>query len=181
LTALGFRVNRDNRPNRFYPEGGSLFDFTADFFSEKLGSRYSFQSYKANFSKYAKIGDSQVIAYNLFGCVTSGDPPFYGNCVYGTNNELRGYTAGRYLDRYMFAAQLEYRLSLRNRLGAVAFGGIGEVIPGGSQPFRTANFLPSFGGGGRFELSKKYHVNLRADIAQGRGSHTWSMGIGEAF
>jgi len=30
-------------------------------------------------------------------------------------------------------------------------------------------------------LSKKYNVNLRADIAQGKSGHTFSMGIGEAF
>jgi outer membrane protein assembly factor BamA len=181
LTSLGFRVNRDSRPNRFYPEGGTLFDFTADFFSQSLGSKYSFQSYKGTFSKYGKLRDKHVVAYNLFVCVTTGEPPFYGNCVYGMNNQLRGYTAGRYLDRYMVTTQLEYRLSLPMRLGIAAFGGLGEVVPGGNQPFGTANFLPSFGGGPRFELSSKYHVNLRADIAQGRGSHTWSMGIGEAF
>jgi hypothetical protein len=42
-------------------------------------------------------------------------------------------------------------------------------------------FLPSGGGGLRFLLSKKYHVNLRADIAQGVDGHTFSMGVGEAF
>jgi hypothetical protein len=40
LTALGFRVNRDSRPNRFYPTGGMLIDFTSDFFSKGLGSKY---------------------------------------------------------------------------------------------------------------------------------------------
>jgi len=27
-------------------------------------------------------------------CGTGGEPPFYGNCIYGMNNELRGYQAG---------------------------------------------------------------------------------------
>ena len=34
-----------------------------------------------------------------------------------------------------------------------AFGGIGEVIPGGKEIFRSDNLLPSIGGGPRFELS----------------------------
>lgn len=62
----------------------------------------------------------------------------------------------------------------------MGFGGLGEVVPGGNQPFRTNNFLPS-GGGVRFELSSKYHVNLRVDFAQGKDGHTWSVGVGEAF
>ncbi|HEY2547779.1 MAG TPA: BamA/TamA family outer membrane protein [Candidatus Acidoferrum sp.] len=181
LTALGVRLNRDTRPNRFYPTTGTLLDFTADFFSQGLGSKYSFQSYKFTFNKYGSLTKNQVLAYNLFACLTGGQPPFYGNCIYGTNNQLRGYVAGRYLDRYMAVTQLEYRLALPKRFGLVAFGGLGEVVPGGNQPFRTTNFLPGGGAGARFELSKKYHVNLRADFAQGKDGHTWSLGVGEAF
>src|ERR1700743_436978 len=69
------------------------------------------------------------------------------------------------------STQLEYRLVLPKRFGLVVFGGLGGTIPGGSQPLQRVQdgrFLPSGGGGLRFALSQKYHVNLRADIAQGR-------------
>ena len=81
----------------------------------------------------------------------------------------------------MFATQLEYRLSLPKRFGVVGFGGIGEVVPGGSQLLHIHNFLPAGGGGVRFQLSKAYRVNLRADFARGKDTWTWSMGVGEAF
>jgi outer membrane protein assembly factor BamA len=181
LTAVGFRLLRDTRPNRFYPTNGTVLDFTSDFFSQGLGSKYSFQSYKFTFNKYWSLTKQQVLAFNGYACITGGHPPFYGNCIYGTNNKLRGYVAGRYLDRYMATTQLEYRLALPKRFGVVAFGGLGGVVSSGNQPFRTKNFLPSGGGGARFELSKKYHVNLRVDLAQGRDGHTWGMGVGEAF
>jgi hypothetical protein len=181
LRALGVRLNRDTRANRFYPTNGMLLQFTTDFFAEALGSKYSFQSYRLTANKYASLGKDQVLAYNFFGCATGGKPPFYANCVYGTSNELRGYEAGRYLDRNMFATQLEYRLSLPKGFGLAGFGGVGAVFPGGSQLLRSKNFLPDIGGGPRYELSKKYHVNLRADFARGKGSWTWSMGVGEAF
>jgi hypothetical protein len=181
LRALGLRVHRDTSPNRFYPTTGTFLDFTSDVFSQALGSKYSFQAYRFTFDKYASLSKNQVLAYNLFVCGTGGEPPFYGNCIYGTNNELRGYTAGRYLDRYMFATQLEYRLTLPKRFGVVGFGGIGEVVPGGGQLFRVNNFLPGGGGGLRFQLSKAYKVNLRADVARGKDTWTWSMGVGEAF
>jgi hypothetical protein len=128
------------------------------------------------------VSKNQVLAYNAYFCATGGKPPFYGNCIYGANNELRGYVAGKYFDRYLVATQLEYRLALPMRFGVVAFGGIGEAIPGGDQLLFTNNsFLPGGGGGLRFQLSKKYHVNLRADIAGGKDGHTFSMGLGEAF
>jgi len=88
---------------------------------------------------------------------------------------------GAMLDRYMLVTQLEYRLVLPKRFGLVGFGGIGGVAPGGDQLFSANHFLPSAGGGIRFLLSKKYHVNLRADAGFGKDGHTWSMGVAEAF
>ena len=184
LTAIGARLLRDTSRNRFYPTGGTYFTFASDFFSQALGSKYSFQSYKAQFSKYWSVTPKQVLAYEDFFCATGGSPPFYGNCIYGANNQLRGYTAGRYFTRYMLATQLEYRLELPKRFGLVGFGGVGGTIPGGSQLFQrlqNSHFLPGGGGGLRFQLDKKNHVNLRADIAQGRDGHTFGLGVGEAF
>jgi Omp85 superfamily domain len=105
LRALGVHLQRDTRPNRFYPRTGMLLDFTMNFFAKDLGSKYSFQSYRFSFSKFASLSKKQVLAYNLGICGTGGQPPFYGNCIYGTNNQLRGYTAGQYLDRYMVSTQ----------------------------------------------------------------------------
>lgn len=181
LTALGIRLTRDTSTNRFYPTDGTFFNFTSDFFSKGLGSKYTFQSYRTRFDKYWSLNKDQVLVYDAYFCATGGKPPFYGNCIYGTSNELRGYTAGRYFTRYMVATQLEYRLTLPWRFGVVGFGGLGGAIPGGTQLYGTRKFLPGGGGGLRFQLSKKYHVNLRADYAVGRDGHTFSMGVGEAF
>jgi hypothetical protein len=184
LRSIGAKLTRDTRPNHFYPLSGTQFTFTADFFSQDLGSKYSFQAYRAQFDKYWSLSKNQVLAYDAYFCGTAGNPPFYGNCIYGTSNELRGYTAGHYFTRYSMATQAEYRLVLPWRFGLVVFGGLGGVIPGGSQLLQqeqNSHFLPSGGGGLRFELSKKYHVNLRADIAQGLYGHTFGLGVGEAF
>ena len=182
LTAIGARLTRDTSLNRFYPTNGTYFSFTSDFYSQSLGSKYSFQSYTTSFVKYWGLSKTQVLAYDAYFCATGGNPPFYGNCIYGTKNQLRGYIAGKYFDRTMVATQLEYRLTLPMRFGLAAFGGVGGVFPGGDQLlFRSNSFLPSGGGGLRFQLSKEYHVNLRADIGRGKDGHTFSMGIGEAF
>jgi hypothetical protein len=181
LTALGIRLTRDTSKNRFYPLSGMYFTFTSDFFSQSLGSKYSFQSYRTQFDKYWSLSDKQVLASDTYFCATGGEPPFYGNCIYGTNSELRGYIAGQSFTRYMITSQVEYRLELPKRFGLVVFGGLGGAIPGGTQLYGAQKFLPAGGGGLRFELSKVYHVNLRADIAQGTTGHTFSMGVGEAF
>jgi hypothetical protein len=192
--AIGVRLLRDTRPNRFYPTAGTLFDLSTNFFSANSnlgttsdlapnlapGKTYTYQTYRIIFNKYASLTKSQVLAYNLYLCGTGGEAPFYGQCIFGVQNELQGYTAGRYIDRYMFATQLEYRLVLPKRFGLVGFGGVGEVAPSVGQ-FNYSNLLPSIGTGLRFMLDKKYHVNLRVNIAEGKNGHTWSMGVGEDF
>ena len=181
LIALGLRLDRETTSNRFYPTGGTLLDFTADFFSEVLGSKYSFQAYRFTFNKYGSLSKNQVLAYNLFICGTGGEPRFYGSCVYGANNQLRGYTAGRYLDRYMrYSTGVPLELAKRDS-GSLALAESGKYFRVVPQIFRANNFLPAGGGGLRFQLSKAYRVNLRADIAKGKNSWTWSMGVGEAF
>jgi outer membrane protein assembly factor BamA len=129
LAGIGCRLNRDKRPNRFYPTRGTFLDFNSTFFGESLGSKYSFRSCRATFNAYRSIGVKQVLAYNLFACATGGQPPFYAECIYGTNNQLRGYVAGQHIDRYMIGTQAEYRLTLLWRFGAVVFGGLGGLAP----------------------------------------------------
>jgi hypothetical protein len=94
--------------------------------------------------------------------------------------DLRGYQAGRYRDRAMFAVQGEWRVILPWRLGATAFGGVGEVAPDGKS-FNTGGLLPSGGGGLRFNLSKQHRINLRLDLAYSRTGGSWSRGVAELF
>lgn len=180
MRSLGFKIERDTRDNRFYPEKGTMLTFGSDFFAKDLGGSFTFQRYRLTFNDYRSLSKKQVLAYNLFGCSTGGDAPFFGQCIFGMGDELRGYPAGRYIDRKMFAAQLEYRRTLPWRLGVAAFGGLGEVAPTFSD-FNASSVLPSGGLGPRLTLSNKYHVNLRADFAWGKEGHTFSMGLGESF
>jgi outer membrane protein assembly factor BamA len=178
--ALGFHVQRDKRDSTFYPTKGTLVDFTADFFDQIWGSRREYQSYKAAYNGFHEMTERQVLAYRAVGCSANGSVPFYDLCLYGFNNDLRGYATGEFQNRRMFATQAEYRLELRKRLGVVAFGGVGGVAPKWSD-FRSDSLLPAAGVGLRFKLDKKNHINYRIDFAVGREGHTISIGVGEAF
>ena len=144
LRALGFEILRDSRPNRFYPVKGSWIDLTGDFFAESLGSKYSYQSYKITFNKYFSLTDKQVVAYNLFLCGTGGAPPFYGNCIYGTNSELRGYTAGRISTCLRSRRNTDW--CCRGDSGWWRFPGWVEWLPE-RRSFEPTNFCPLAGRG----------------------------------
>ena len=178
--ALGPQVMRDRRDSLFYPRKGSSFKLGADFFAQGLGSKFSYQSYQVAFNKYASLSPRQVLAFRVMGCGVGGDVPFYDLCLFGFENDLRGYYAGQFRDRRMFATQVEYRLELLWRIGVVGFVGVGGVAPEFSK-FRGDELLPAGGGGFRLTVAKKNHINLRFDFGFGRVGHTFSMGVSEAF
>jgi outer membrane protein assembly factor BamA len=130
--AIGVHVQRDTRDSTFYPSKGTLFNGIGDFFGHAWGSRREYQTYKMSFSGYPEVAPRQIIAYQALGCSSNGNPPFYDLCLYGVNNQLRGYRGGEFQDRRMFTTQGEYRLELPKRFGLVAFGGVGGIAPTGA-------------------------------------------------
>lgn len=178
--ALGVHVQRDLRDSTFYATKGSLFDFKADFFDESLGSRRQYQTYKVSFNQYRPLNEKSVLAWRGVICSANQSVPFYDLCLFGTNNDIRGYTGGEFQNRRMFAGQAEYRRHLKGRFGVVAFGGVGGVARRWNE-FRSDELLPAAGAGLRFTLEKKNHINYRVDWAIGRAGHTLTIGIGEAF
>jgi hypothetical protein len=178
--ALGIHVQRDKRDSTFYPTKGSLLDVTGDFFAKGLGSARQYQTYKISYELYRTLAPKQVLAYRGMICSANQNVPFYDLCLYGTQSNLRGYTAGEFQNRRMFATQAEYRRELKGRFGMVAFGGLGGIARRWNE-FRTDELLPAAGAGLRFILDKKNHINYRIDWALGRDGHTLSIGVGEAF
>ena len=179
--AFGFRLQRDTRDDMFYPTRGSRVDGRADFFGPYVGSTYAFQSYQFEVNKYLSFGKRHVLALRGMGCGVTGDHiPFFELCQFGMMGDLRGYQAGRYRDRTMFATQGEWRVILSKRFGAAVFGGVGQVAPRWSA-YVTEDLLPSGGTGLRFNLSKQRRINLRVDVAYSRTGVSWSMGLAEVF
>jgi Omp85 superfamily domain len=178
--AAGPHLLRDTRSDSFYPTRGSLFDVRMDFYGHAVGGKRTYQGYQISYNKYHSLSARQVIAARAASCFVRGDAPFYDLCAFGKSSDVRGYEAGRYLDRNLLAGQAEYRLELPKRFGFAAFGGVGEVVKKFSD-FRSDKLLPGGGVGLRFRLSKESHINLRVDYAWGKDSRTLYVGVSEAF
>lgn len=178
--ALGVHIQRDSRDSTFYPTKGSLFDATGDFFDQSLGSRRQYQHYKVTFNNYRTLNEKTILAARAMICSANQNVPFYDLCLYGTGNDLRGYTGGEFQNRRMFATQAEIRRLLKGRFGMVAFAGVGGIARRWNE-FRSDQLLPAAGLGVRFTLEKQNHINYRVDWGVGRAGHTLIIGVGEAF
>jgi len=179
-SALGLVMNYDSRDNSFDPYDGTFLDVNAIFAAKALGSDFDYQIYSVAYNYYFKIADRMVLAYRASGKFTAGDVPFFDMAFFGTDNDLRGYPAGLYVDKMMIATQLEYRWRFWKNLGMVAFAGIGEVAPTLSE-FGSGDYLPSVGAGLRYMVSESNRVNISIDYARGREGDTVYFYIGEAF
>jgi len=178
IGAVGVKLQRDSRNTQFFPTRGSLFNVTASFFDDAFGSDFTFQAYEISYNQYFSLATNHVLAARGYGRFTSGRVPYFALCSFGSKGDLRGYTPGRYRDKMMLAAQIEYRWRITARLGAVAFGGLGGVAPELDE-FET--LLPSAGVGARYVIAKQNNVSLRFDAAWGKNEHAFYFGIGEAF
>lgn len=178
LATLAPRLQYDTRDNEFYPRSGLFIDATAAVSRDAIGADLDYERYDASINHYLPIGDDGVVASRLATQYTSQDTPFFLYPAFGRDADLRGYQMGSYRDRFLVAAQAEYRHRFTERIGAVAFGGAGSVAPDFAGWEKT---LWMVGTGFRFVLAPKNNISLRVDIARGRDETVYYVGIGEAF
>lgn len=87
---------------------------------------------------------------------------------------------GQYRDKILLAGQAEYRWTIREPWGVVAFVGVAQVTDTISD-FPWDDLLPSVGFGLRYMVSKEKRVNLSVDYARGRDSDGFYFYVGESF
>lgn len=180
VAALGLAAEYDTRDNEFGPTKGIYATGVWLRASERLGGTFDFDRVEAAVNGYHRLDPKSVLAWRGSVCWTGGGAPFYQLCSFGQQSDLRGYQAGQYIDHAMYAVQAEYRRHLFWRIGAVAFAGVGEVADS-FYDMNTRDLLPAGGVGLRFKASKDYDVNVRIDIAKGKGSEGLYVSVGEAF
>ncbi|MEE4218189.1 MAG: BamA/TamA family outer membrane protein [Xanthomonadales bacterium] len=178
LATIAPRLQYDTRDSEFYPRSGLLVDVTASVSRDSFGADLDYERYDASVNHYLPLGESGVLASRITTQYTAGNTPFFLYPAFGQGADLRGYEMGSYRDRFLLAAQTEYRHRFTPRIGAVAFGGVGSVAPDLGGWEKT---LWSAGAGFRWVLAPKNNISLRVDIARGRDETVYYVGIGEAF
>ncbi len=180
FSGLGLHAQWDTRDSQFFPRKGWLADADVSFHSPAVGDNFSYQVYTFSINRYISFATNQVLALRAMAQFENGDVPFYALSKFGRGSDLRGYTVGQFQDDQMFAIQGEYRLELTKRIGAVAFAGVGAVMPS-VNAIDFHDLLPSAGAGFRYVLAEKNHVALRLDAAWGREGTQFYLTVGEAF
>ena len=180
---LGLGVIYNNIHNAMNPRKGVYSEWGFLAYDSFSGSDFNFVSYISDTRIYKPIESNTVLAFQLYGQMTTGSPPFNMLALMGGENLMRGYYLGRYRDKNQVAGQVEFRVlpfSFSNRLGASVFMAMGQVF-GDDFSFDWRHFLPAGGAGLRFLIFPEKDIYTRLDIAftaEGQGIYFF---IGEAF
>src|SRR6201986_970619 len=89
-SGVGGTVKYDNRDNQFYATKGYYVGFFALTNSAVTGSNYRFDKYSLDMSTYLALPHNQVIAFNAYGTINTGNVPFYQMAVLGGDSKMRG-------------------------------------------------------------------------------------------
>ncbi|MDF2692931.1 MAG: hypothetical protein K0S65_1314 [Labilithrix sp.] len=177
---LGARGFWDTRDSTLYPLRGSLVDASFLAGHDALGSDFSFSRTRLDGRHYLpSFWSRHVLAIQALIELRSGSAPFFDLGKLGGSRLLRGHFEGKHRDSQLGAIQVEYRLPVVWRFGAVLFGGVGSVMSSVGD-IAKAKAYAAAGGGIRFAPSKKAPINIRLDVAYGDEPRFY-LDVGEAF
>lgn len=180
VLSLGLTAGWDVRDDTDYPTDGARFEISANRGYELGGSRaYGYAS--ANFDVYHSFGPETVMAGRASTCVASSDAPFFDQCSLGFSDQFRGFSPTQYYDERLLSGQVELRHRLSNRIGIVAFGGIGWT----AESFSNLDDDGTRAAGGlgvRYRLSQKFPVDFSVDYSTNNESEQFLyIFVGQRF
>ena len=161
---LGGSAVWDTRDVPLYPHHGALVEAWYLHYPEQLGRHRAFSVGSLEGRWFRPAGDGRVLAAGAYVEQAFGDVPFALLPKIGSSSYLRGWLDGRYRDQLACAAQVELRVPVWDRFGAVAFLSTGEVARDlGELSFDALRFAG--GVGLRFRLTPE-GTNIRFDVAE---------------
>lgn len=182
---IGAGILYDNRHNILNVRHGFFSELAFLKYNKAWGSDYSFTTILSDTRLYRSVNKRDVLAFQMLGQFTVGQPPFNQLAMLGGENMMRGYYMGRYRDKSQLAVQAEYRMlplpwRFTKRWGATFFAGTGTVF-NHVNDFSAKTLVWSAGSGLRFLLFPKKDIYTRFDVAFTREGTGIYLFIGEAF
>jgi len=180
VAGLGLLASWDNRDRFYSPTRGAWIRARVNFFERVLGGNYAFTHFTVDARTYLPVFGNHVLAFQGKVEFQAGDVPFQYLARFGGMYSMRGYYDGRFRDRDLVMAQLEYRMPLSGRWGLAAFCS-GGTVGNRLSDLDFAKPLVAGGVGVRFVFDKKERIVLRMDVGFGKDSSGIYFSIYEAF
>ena len=181
-TGVQLALLYDSRDNLLNAKKGLYVEFTHGFYGEFLGGTQKFELTRFDIRYFTQPlkKSSSILAFQLMMHISHGDTPLHELGRFGGDETMRGYFEGRYSDRNLLTAQVEWRQKISPLWGLTAFAGVGGVAPTINQ-FNISTLRPAVGVGVRFLIDPEEDLNLRLDFGAGQEKLNYYFKIAEAF
>ena len=180
VSGAGVVANWDSRDNTFAAQSGSFFQVTTILNGKSLGSDFNYSDVEVDLRNFFELVPSQVLAVQMTAQIIDGTAPFQDLATFGGQDFLRGYFEGQYRDKTEVGGQVEYRIPVWWRFGAVAFAGVAQVAD--KMPHWSLDEFKFAGGAGiRFVLNPQERIAFRLDAGFGNNSSGVYFTVTEAF
>lgn len=169
----------DGRDNVLSPSSG--FYALASFTGFACGGRQGFGLMTIDVRHYWPLPRGSVFAAQIYASAAWGDIPFTKMPTCGGTRLGRAIGHNlKYVDSKAWLAQAEWRVPLFWRIGAVAFGAVGNVADGAADVFDDLHVM--CGAGLRFAVFPGKGLNLRLDGGvSNHGDRAIYFNVREAF
>ncbi|MDL2280602.1 BamA/TamA family outer membrane protein [Selenomonadales bacterium OttesenSCG-928-I06] len=163
----------DTRDNYINPSNGTRLMVSAEFAG--LGGDFSYNKYTIENRKYFRVRDKHVLAFRATVGYATGDLPDFARFAVGGMDTVRGYEDNQFRGDHMFAATLEYRIPVQQKIELVIFGDIGNAWRGS---YDFGDLYGAVGIGIRFNSPLG---PIRLDYAQGEQGGKTHFSFGGQF
>lgn len=180
ISGLGLKLSYDSRNDSFFPSRGIKGETIYQYFPTWLGSQYRFSKFEFDIRGYIPLIFNSVLAVQTLFTAVEGDAPLSFLPALGSKDLLRGYSGNRFRDNIYIAGQVELRIPIWWRFGAVLFFGTGKV-QNEIMEFFFKDLKHAGGFGVRFQLSSKKRINFRFDMGFTPEGYNLYFNLLEAF
>lgn len=167
----GIVILYDSRDNIYSTTKGHYLELVAHNQNTIWGSQFKYNRFRYDYRYFFRATKKQTITMQMFGDFLQGDVPFNQLASIGSSKRMRGYYDGRYRNKNLLLAQLEYRAVLFRRLGGTAFINYAALY-NKAKEIENNSYHTSAGFGLRFSLDREKRINARFDVA-------WPIGTGQ--
>lgn len=183
--SLGIQIGYDTRDYINAPLSGAYYFLTSStHWFENPHNLFPDNSYKdleLDLRQYISVGDKKVLAANFFiGKEEGSSIPFQFLNKLGGGSALRGYLSGRYRDKAMTYAQLDYRADFYEKFSYSFFTGVGVVAPNTDTLLENRR-RHTVGAGVHYIIDQESRQKMRLDVGIGESDYGVYVVFSEAF
>lgn len=181
IGGLAAVLEYDTRDTIFTPTRGAYAKLVAEKHASWLGSDDEFMSYRGKLFKFLRLSEDFDLGLRFEGQSVGSAAPYF---VYPSVN-IRGIANKRYQGQHVVVTEAELNWRVHDRWHLIGFAGTGKAWGDNKlkqeTDFSDADWDTSKGLGFRYEIARKFGLQVGADVAWGPEETAFYITVGSAW